>query len=97
MTQTPPDAPPTAPAASDDAPAPGAPEPVPTTPDGIPLIANGQPLSPVQIEALREARARRGAIDAAGDLPPERGGPDRPEEPTRYGDWEKAGRAYDFS
>ena len=73
------------------------PVPVPMTEDGIPLVANGVRLSPVQIEALREARARRDAIDAAGDLPPERGGPDRPEEPTRYGDWEKAGRAYDFS
>ena len=70
---------------------------VPTTDDGIPLFSNGQRLSTVQIEALREARARRAAIDAAADLPPERGGPDRPEEPTRYGDWEKAGRAYDFS
>lgn len=68
-----------------------------TTDDGIPLVVNGTPLTPTQIGALREARARRDAIDAAGDLPPETGGPDRPEEPTRYGDWEKAGRAYDFS
>ena len=72
-------------------------EPTPTTEDGIPTVVNGVTLSAVQIEALREARARRAAIDAAGDLPPERGGPDRPEEPTRYGDWERAGRAYDFS
>lgn len=67
------------------------------TDDGIPLIVNGETLTQTQITALREARARRDAIDAAGDLPPEQGGPDRPEEPTRYGDWEKAGRAYDFS
>lgn len=72
-------------------------EPVPTTKDGIPLVVNGRRMSDVQVAALREARARRDAIDAAGRLPPERGGPDRPEEPTRYGDWEKAGRAYDFS
>ena len=71
--------------------------PPPRTEDGIPLYANGQKLSEAQIQALREAKARRAAIDAAGDLPPERGGPDRKEEPTRYGDWEKAGRAYDFS
>ena len=76
---------------------PDAPEPVPMTEDGLPLVVNGQRLTDVQIEALREARARRDAIDARGQLPPERGGPDRPEEPTRYGDWEKAGRAYDFS
>lgn len=87
MTDTPPSD-----ATSGDAPA-----PIPTTGDGIPLIVNGVRLSDVQITALREARARRDAIDAAGRLPPERGGPDRPEEPTRYGDWEKAGRAYDFS
>ena len=74
-----------------------APEPVPTTEDGLPLVVNGRRLTDTQIEALREARARRDAIDAAGDLPPEVDGPDRPEEPTRYGDWEKAGRAYDFS
>lgn len=86
---------------TDAAPPPDIPEdtrdPVPTTGDGIPLIANGVRLTDQQITALREARARRAAIDAAGDLPPEEGGPDRPEEPTRYGDWEKAGRAYDFS
>ena len=74
-----------------------APEPVPMTEDGLPLIVNGQRLTDTQLAALREARARRDAIDARGQLPPERGGPDRPEEPTRYGDWEKAGRAYDFS
>ncbi|MBB4658047.1 DUF1674 domain-containing protein [Parvularcula dongshanensis] len=68
-----------------------------TTEDGIPLFANGQRLSDAQIQALREARERRAAIDAASDLPPERGGPNRKEEPTRYGDWEKSGRAYDFS
>ena len=73
------------------------PAPVPTTEDGIPLIANGRRLTPAQIQALREARDRRAAIDAAADLPPERGGSAKPGEPTRYGDWERAGRAYDFS
>jgi hypothetical protein len=29
------------------------------------------------------------------DLPPETGGPSGP-EPTRYGDWERAGRCSDF-
>ena len=73
------------------------PEPVPMTADGIPMIVNGQRLSEVQIAALREARERRAAIDAAGDLPPEQGGADREAEATRYGDWEKSGRAIDFS
>ena len=84
-----------------DAPADAAPEtaqePVPTTEDGIPLVANGRRLTEAQIQALREARARRAAIDARTDLPPERGGSAKPGEPTRYGDWERAGRAYDFS
>ena len=68
----------------------------PTTPDGIPLIVNGVRLTQVQVDALREARARQ--EDRSG--PPaekEIGGADRETEPTRYGDWEKAGRAIDFS
>ena len=75
----------------------GAPAPVPTTEDGIPLFANGRRLTEPQIQALREAQARRDAIDRAADLPPEKGGSVKPGEPTRYGDWERAGRAYDFS
>jgi hypothetical protein len=44
--------------------------------------------------ALEEAAARRAA--ARPDvLPPELGGRDGP-EPTRHGDWEKKGIAYDF-
>ncbi len=75
----------------------GAPEQVPTTEDGIPLVVNGRKLSSVEIEALREARERRKAIDARARVPREIAGGDRPAEPTRYGDWEKGGRAYDFS
>ena len=33
--------------------------------------------------------------EARGDRPKESGGP-QGLEPTRYGDWEKAGRCYDF-
>jgi hypothetical protein len=44
--------------------------------------------------ALAEAEARRKAR-AETALPPERGGRDGP-EPTRHGDWEKDGIAYDF-
>ncbi|NNU15744.1 DUF1674 domain-containing protein [Parvularcula sp. ZS-1/3] len=51
----------------------------------------------MEIEILREAKARRDAIDARADVPKEIDGGDRKSEPTRYGDWEKAGRAYDFS
>ena len=43
--------------------------------------------------ALEEAEARRKA--PAPDLPTERGGRKGP-EPTRYGDWERGGRAIDF-
>lgn len=70
---------------------------VPTTPDGIPLIVNGKELTPVQIAALREARARREEAQADGPGPREINGADRSTDPTRYGDWEKAGRAVDFS
>lgn len=72
-------------------------EPVPMTKDGIPMVVNGQELSDTAIQALREAKARRDAIDARADLPKELDGGNRKAEPTRYGDWEKDGRAYDFS
>ncbi|MEM6899437.1 MAG: DUF1674 domain-containing protein, partial [Pseudomonadota bacterium] len=44
-----------------------------------------------------EAEARRKAREAepASDKDPEDGGP-RGEEPTRFGDWERKGIAYDF-
>tara|TARA_B100001540_G_scaffold150043_1_gene133078 strand:- start:267 stop:482 length:216 start_codon:yes stop_codon:yes gene_type:complete len=47
--------------------------------------------------ALAEADARKAEAAAnAGDLPDdERGGPSKI-EPTRYGDWERKGIAYDF-
>ncbi|MEO0982889.1 MAG: DUF1674 domain-containing protein [Pseudomonadota bacterium] len=57
-------------------------------------------LSPEAERALAEAEARRAAraeeeaaLNAA--KAGERGGPSG-EEPTRYGDWERGGRAYDF-
>lgn len=67
-----------------------------TTEDGIPLMVNGRVLSAQDITALREARDRRAAGFGATAEPPETGGVDRP-SPTRYGDWEKNGRAIDFS
>ena len=44
--------------------------------------------------ALAEAEARR-AAETSPERPKELGGRDGP-EPTRYGDWEKDGRAIDF-
>lgn len=54
-------------------------------------------LSPEAQRALEEADARRKARKEAEALEkePENGGP-RGEEPTRYGDWERKGIAYDF-
>jgi len=52
-------------------------------------------LSPAAKRALAEAEARRKARGDADPLKPEKGGP-KGAEPTRYGDWEKDGRAYDF-
>ena len=80
-----------------DTPDPTETEDVPTTEDGIPLVVNGKPLSETAIQALREAKARRDAAGPPEPLPKEVNGPNRPEEPTRYGDWEKAGRVTDFS
>ena len=47
--------------------------------------------------ALAEADARRAAANTekADDPEAETGGP-RGEEPTRFGDWERKGIAYDF-
>ena len=57
-------------------------------------------LSPEAERALAEAEARRAAeaadAEARAKLPEdERGGP-KAIEPTRYGDWERKGIAYDF-
>ena len=60
-------------------------------------IARRETLRPEARRALEEADARR--IEMAEDvskLPEnERGGP-RKIEPSRYGDWERKGIAYDF-
>ena len=44
-------------------------------------------------EAVQEAQDANS--EAPDKLPPELGGPAGP-EPTRYGDWERAGRCIDF-
>ncbi|MGR3491622.1 MAG: DUF1674 domain-containing protein [Shimia sp.] len=51
-------------------------------------------LPPAAQRALAEAEARRKAAQDP-NLPTELGGRDGP-EPTRHGDWEKKGIAYDF-
>lgn len=50
-------------------------------------------LAELKAEAAGE-RARK-AAEAAGNAEKEIGGP-KGLEPTRYGDWEKAGRCFDF-
>ena len=51
-------------------------------------------LSPAAQRALEEADARRAAAKKAA-ASTEKGGPQGP-EPTRFGDWERKGRAVDF-
>ncbi len=53
-------------------------------------------LSPAAKRALAEAEERRKAREAEIDSRPnEKAGP-KGVEPTRYGDWERGGIAYDF-
>lgn len=52
-------------------------------------------LSPAAKRALAEAAERRKLKEAETSLEPEKGGP-KGVEPTRYGDWERGGIAYDF-
>ena len=56
--------------------------------------APDKPISAAARRALEEAAARRKAQKKTSS-PPEKGGP-KGEEPTRYGDWERGGRAVDF-
>ena len=54
-------------------------------------------LTPEARRALEEADARRAAAKAdAAALPEDENGGPRNIEPTRYGDWERKGIAYDF-
>ena len=65
-----------------------------TSPDELENAAPGKALSPAARRALQEAAERRAKADAQS-RPTERNGPSG-EEPTRYGDWERGGIAYDF-
>ncbi len=57
--------------------------------------APGKKLSPAAQRALEEAEARRQAQTETSKRPEETGGPEGA-EPTRFGDWERGGIAYDF-
>ena len=65
-------------------------------PEELENAAPGKDLSEAAKRALREAAARRKADrEAQADRPAERNGPSG-KEPTRFGDWERGGIAYDF-
>ena len=54
-------------------------------------------LPPAARRALEEADARRAAAETdAATLPDDENGGPRNIEPTRFGDWERKGIAYDF-
>jgi hypothetical protein len=57
--------------------------------------ANGKKLAPAAKRALEEAAQRRKANKQLDPRPTEKGGP-KGIEPTRFGDWERGGIAYDF-
>lgn len=59
-----------------------------------PNAATGKILSPAAQRALEEAAKRR-KDKAMSDAPSETNGP-QGAEPTRFGDWERGGIAYDF-
>jgi hypothetical protein len=65
-----------------------------TAPEELENAAPGKALSPAATRALQEAAARRRKA-AEHTRPTERNGPSG-EEPTRFGDWERGGIAYDF-
>ena len=61
-----------------------------------PNAATGKILSPAAKRALKEASERRKkAENALSSRPTEIAGP-KGAEPTRFGDWERGGIAYDF-
>lgn len=59
-----------------------------------PNAAQGKKLSPAAKRALEEAALRR-EKQTATERPSETNGP-KGAEPTRFGDWERGGIAYDF-
>jgi len=58
-------------------------------------VGGSADLPPAARRALAEAAARREEAERAAKKAAETNGPKGP-EPTRYGDWERKGIAYDF-
>lgn len=69
-------------------------QPQPSISDRAFTMSDKQPLPPAARRALEEAEARRRRAETV-ERPAEKGGP-AGAEPTRYGDWERKGRAVDF-
>ena len=65
----------------------------------VPPSPAAEPGADARRDAERKAEAVgqkwRAKAEANGEIPRETGGP-KGLEPTRYGDWEKAGRCFDF-
>lgn len=59
------------------------------------ISVSKQEVPAAAIRALKEAEDRRKVEDTDKKLPTEKGGP-KGVEPTRFGDWERGGRAVDF-
>lgn len=57
---------------------------------------NQKTLKPEAVRALAEAQARRDKARTPNGANTPKENCSRPVEPTRYGDWEKKGIAYDF-
>ncbi len=60
-----------------------------------PEVKGHDPRALAEIKADEAGRAWRKAAEKSGEVEIEIGGP-KGLEPTRYGDWEKAGRCVDF-
>jgi hypothetical protein len=73
--------------------------PAPPSGDGTPApdadVRGKDPRRLAEEKADRAGEKWRREAEARGEIPKEIGGP-KGLEPTRYGDWEKAGRCFDF-
>jgi len=58
-------------------------------------VKNRQPAPPAVFPDCSEKNKKPAAADPSAEKPVEIGGPKGP-EPTRFGDWERAGRCSDF-
>lgn len=71
------------------------PAPDPAADPGNDEIRGKDPRRLAEEKADRAGEKWRREAEARGEIPKETGGP-KGLEPTRYGDWEKAGRCFDF-